>query len=583
LVDVLHQVLLPTQIESGARWHANRWGVAEERLCTEACESILTVLDTVGANQRSDKGRLVVACVEGEQHSFPGRATASDLRGEGWEVNFLGADVPADELRSFVAARSPDAVLLSCTLPANLIGAARSVAAVHDARAPVLVGGAAFGRDEHRANSIGADAWATTAHAATDLLDQVLGSEAPTRTRVAESNAVRQAHRLAAAAPLLADIASGALSVLISTDRAGGVLPWIQGLLRTVAASVLVGDEQLVYEKIDWLVEHATARGESPDLIFSLLSAVATALPEGFAAERHVVRRGMDRLGSTRSDLADGALRTKTSASPARVASSPNETARLAALVAHVDLASEPSPHMTELVELAATVCEAPIAFVSFVDDDSQRLWAVSGEAPRVLPRSESICARTILQSQLVVIPDLSAHPDFATNPLVANEPRWRFYAGLPIIVSRTFAIGTFAVVDFRARTLTSTQGDVLKSLATEVALQFEVQRYRADHTGDAQQGDQDRMARLLANVIELRKGAGEPPDRLLSSRDVARLFGVSTRTVANWAASGHLQQVRTAGGHYRFLIDHVLELLLERDKVDGAVELEWRESESRD
>ena len=44
-----------------------------------------------------------------------------------------------------------------------------------------------------------------------------------------------------------------------------------------------------------------------------------------------------------------------------------------------------------------------------------------------------------------------------------------------------------------------------------------------------------------------------EPPDRLLSRTEVARLFGVSTSSVPRWARTGLLKTIRTPGGHYRF------------------------------
>jgi excisionase family DNA binding protein len=40
---------------------------------------------------------------------------------------------------------------------------------------------------------------------------------------------------------------------------------------------------------------------------------------------------------------------------------------------------------------------------------------------------------------------------------------------------------------------------------------------------------------------------------RLLSTGQVARLFGVSPSTVTRWARLGILNAIRTPGGHYRF------------------------------
>jgi excisionase family DNA binding protein len=51
-----------------------------------------------------------------------------------------------------------------------------------------------------------------------------------------------------------------------------------------------------------------------------------------------------------------------------------------------------------------------------------------------------------------------------------------------------------------------------------------------------------------------------KPPDPelsetagLLSTGQVARLFGVSPSTVTRWARLGILAAIRTPGGHYRF------------------------------
>lgn len=40
---------------------------------------------------------------------------------------------------------------------------------------------------------------------------------------------------------------------------------------------------------------------------------------------------------------------------------------------------------------------------------------------------------------------------------------------------------------------------------------------------------------------------------RLLTTGEVAKLFGVSGRTIHNWAMSGRIAYIRTPGGNLRF------------------------------
>lgn len=49
---------------------------------------------------------------------------------------------------------------------------------------------------------------------------------------------------------------------------------------------------------------------------------------------------------------------------------------------------------------------------------------------------------------------------------------------------------------------------------------------------------------------------------RLLRTREVAQLFQVSERTVAEWARRGRIPSVRTPGGHRLYPADEVRRLL---------------------
>ena len=60
--------------------------------------------------------------------------------------------------------------------------------------------------------------------------------------------------------------------------------------------------------------------------------------------------------------------------------------------------------------------------------------------------------------------------------------------------------------------------------------------------------------------------------DRLLSTGQVAVMFGVNPRTVNRWASEGRLGSVVTPGGHHRFRETEVLALLVKWDHGGARV-----------
>lgn len=144
-----------------------------------------------------------------------------------------------------------------------------------------------------------------------------------------------------------------------------------------------------------------------------------------------------------------------------------NERERLLALQECDVLDTPREPLFDSLTQLAAQVCEAPIALVSLID--AQRQWFKSNHGlfdMRQTARDIAFCAHTILGDQLLEVPDARRDVRFMNNPLVTHEPKVRFYAGVPLRDARGFALGALCVMDYRPRTLSDTQRQALESLA---------------------------------------------------------------------------------------------------------------------
>jgi GAF domain-containing protein len=101
---------------------------------------------------------------------------------------------------------------------------------------------------------------------------------------------------------------------------------------------------------------------------------------------------------------------------------------------------------------------------------DAERQWFKSrdGIAIAETPRETAFCAYAIHGDDAFVVPDARLDPRFADNPLVAGEPRIRFYAGHPVRIG-PHRIGTLCLGDHRPRNLTDEDRRTLEDLAALV------------------------------------------------------------------------------------------------------------------
>ena len=131
-----------------------------------------------------------------------------------------------------------------------------------------------------------------------------------------------------------------------------------------------------------------------------------------------------------------------------------------------------------DLVKLAADTFEVPIATISIVDRDRQWFMSPVGLDVAETPREIAFCDHTIrAPDELLVVEDATQDERFASNPLVAGEPRIRFYAAAPLKVSSGYAIGTLCVLDTQPRKVNPQKLEQLRFMAGQIVAVLEARK----------------------------------------------------------------------------------------------------------
>lgn len=161
---------------------------------------------------------------------------------------------------------------------------------------------------------------------------------------------------------------------------------------------------------------------------------------------------------------------------PRQAPTPPNERARLEALKLYEEDAN-PDETLEKLIRLAANICSTPIAALNFVAAEKLILRANYSPVPLSSEREGAFCAWTILQDDCFLVGDASQDERFKNNTVVQGNFRVHFYAGQPLVSPEGYLLGTLCVMDFKARELSQTQLEALKTLATSVMAHLNVKR----------------------------------------------------------------------------------------------------------
>ena len=157
------------------------------------------------------------------------------------------------------------------------------------------------------------------------------------------------------------------------------------------------------------------------------------------------------------------------------------ERARLAEIAELGLLSDDVDGALQQLCAEAAGEFGLPIGLVSIVLDEAQHFAASHGlggwlEQTNGTPIEWSFCRYAVAERSPFVVEDARVHGLVHDNPLVTVDGV-RCYAGIPLISSRGFALGSFCVIGTEQHAFTEPDVARLRHFADRVVAHIEARR----------------------------------------------------------------------------------------------------------
>ncbi len=167
-------VVQPSLYAVGKMWEKNEISVGSEHLASAIVNRMMSVSYIEFMKESEIKrGKAVVSAAMNQYHEIGATMVANALEADGWEVCYLGANMPADELLGFVYAGRYDILALSVTMPFNLDAVRDLIGRLkgwpHERQPRVMLGGLVFRDFPELPEKLGADGFAEDCMVAVEM------------------------------------------------------------------------------------------------------------------------------------------------------------------------------------------------------------------------------------------------------------------------------------------------------------------------------------------------------------------------------------------------------------------------------
>lgn len=144
--EIYERVLKPALYEVGELWEQNKISVATEHLASAIVESLMNEIYLQLRTSKKPEKTAVVTCLENEHHQIGARMVSDIFELNGWNVYFLGANTPQNDLLNYIRMVKPQLVAISLSIYFHLPTLESTLNQISSEfpKLQVLIGGQAF-------------------------------------------------------------------------------------------------------------------------------------------------------------------------------------------------------------------------------------------------------------------------------------------------------------------------------------------------------------------------------------------------------------------------------------------------------
>ena len=169
-------VLQPVLYDVGILWEKGEISIAQEHLASAIVSRVMVSANLIAEQSSTSRGRVVVSASANEYHEIGASMIADIMEHDGWDVDYLGANVPPDALLQHLRDFNPTFLALSATIPFNVDKVRDTIAQIHQDETlsglKIMVGGRVFNDHEELWKIVGADGFAANLSGARNLAQQ---------------------------------------------------------------------------------------------------------------------------------------------------------------------------------------------------------------------------------------------------------------------------------------------------------------------------------------------------------------------------------------------------------------------------